>query len=217
MTVFRVLFLTAIASLLLAGCASLSEEQCTTGDWKGIGVQDGQAGKPVNRIEDHKKACGKYGIEPDMAAYQAGRRIGLKSYCTIPSGFQQGRLGNSYQGVCSGATAPAFQKGYSLGSQLRNAHEKLDEVESRISYAEQRIDDLHDDIIGTSCAAGKKGRDCRRKLRDMRDELADRRADLTFDRLEVLQARTNLEQVRAHVISQMGYIAPGYVIQARYQ
>ncbi|MDD7910035.1 DUF2799 domain-containing protein [Pseudovibrio exalbescens] len=217
MSTLRVLSATFVLSVLLAGCASLSKDECTAGDWKGIGVQDGMAGKPASRIEDHKKACSKYGVSPDLASYQAGRSIGLKSYCTIPSGFQQGRMGRSYSDACPSATAPAFQKGYSLGFELRNAHSKLDDVESRISYAENRIDDLRYEIASTSCASGKEGKNCRRVLRDKRDEIRDLRSDVTFARLEILQAQANLELVRERVISEMSYIAPGFVIEAQYQ
>ena len=58
----------ALGGLLLAGCATLSERECRDQDWYGIGADDGFDGAPASTIEDHRKACTEYGIEPAEAS-----------------------------------------------------------------------------------------------------------------------------------------------------
>ena len=88
------------ALLLLAGCATLSERECRDQDWYGIGADDGFDGALASTIEDHRKACTEYGIEPDAEQYEVGRRDGLKQYCTVTRGFDIGRKGMMYGGGC---------------------------------------------------------------------------------------------------------------------
>ena len=52
--------------VLLAGCASMSEDQCRRADWLERGQRDGRNGENPYRIDDHRKACGKVGIVPDL-------------------------------------------------------------------------------------------------------------------------------------------------------
>ena len=49
--------LVLLVAATLAGCASLSQHQCLQGDWYSIGVGDGQRGMPVDRLDQHTRAC----------------------------------------------------------------------------------------------------------------------------------------------------------------
>ena len=52
-----------VVSLLgLSGCATMSAEECATGDWHMIGFEDGSMGYTVDRLGQHRKACAKYGV-----------------------------------------------------------------------------------------------------------------------------------------------------------
>jgi len=72
----------ALCLLLLNGCATLSKEQCSQGDWYRIGYQNGAEGRPASIFDKHQKACGEYNIRLDQGQYKAGRKIGLTYHCS---------------------------------------------------------------------------------------------------------------------------------------
>jgi len=118
--------------ILLAGCASLSKDECRTANWKTIGYEDGVQGKAEARIAAHRKACAEYGIAPDLAAYRSGREEGLANFCQPGTGYQQGRAGKQYAGVCPGPLEKDFLQAYSDGR-------KLYELETEISRLSQQL------------------------------------------------------------------------------
>lgn len=121
---------TAAALLLLTACATLSERECRDEDWYGIGADDGFDGAPASVIEEHRKACAEYGIEPDAEQYEAGRRDGLVQYCTVSRGFDIGRKGMMYGGGCPPGADQEFLRGHSLGRRFYDVEEELKRVNS---------------------------------------------------------------------------------------
>ena len=101
--------------LLLGACASLSKEQCVAGDWAAIGRADGAEGRGFERLEAHRRACARAGVEPDAVAWDRGRQQGLRLYCTPAKAYQVGRSGRSIAPGCVQAEladmSPAFEKG----------------------------------------------------------------------------------------------------------
>jgi len=116
--------------LALAGCASLSERECRDGDWYQIGLEDGFAGREPGRLSAHADACAEYGIVPDAAQYRAGRDDGLVQFCTTTRGFETGRQGYSYAGVCPASREPAFLRGYDLGRRFHDVDSRLARIDS---------------------------------------------------------------------------------------
>ena len=90
---------------LLAGCTTMSKDQCLAGAWGEKGYQDGVSGYRTSRLDDHAQACAKFGVAANPSAYLSAREDGLRTYCTWENGFRQGRQGASYGGVCSPAAA----------------------------------------------------------------------------------------------------------------
>ena len=126
---------TALLLLLpfLAGCASLSQEECQSGDWAAVGSNDAMDGRQPSRFADHIKACAKYDITPDEALYQTGYQKGLTSYCTPSNGFSVGRNGYAYQNICSPATEPEFMRGFLKGSSLHEVETEIAEKEHELA------------------------------------------------------------------------------------
>ncbi len=92
----------AISSLaFVAACASLSEEACRSGNWETIGYNDGVRGRAESHINQHREACGEYGIVPDTAVWLRGRIEGLKQYCTPDNAYTVGRHGSELNNVCA--------------------------------------------------------------------------------------------------------------------
>lgn len=104
-----------LGACILAGCASLNQQQCVETDWHRLGEQDGRRGLSASRIEKYQTDCGEFFIEPDTASYQAGRLEGLAQYCTEPMGYEAGWADLPYLNVCQGAAEADFLRGYLRG------------------------------------------------------------------------------------------------------
>src|SRR5687768_8854199 len=108
----------AVTALALSGCSSMSESECLAMDWRMIGYEDGTSGYSGNRIGQHRKACGKHGVMPDLGEYQAGREQGLREFCKPANGFRIGSRGTGYNGVCPADLDDEFVTAYQSGRQL---------------------------------------------------------------------------------------------------
>lgn len=130
---------------MIAGCASLTPEQCMHADWRQIGFSDGTQGLPGSRIDDHAKACAELGIRPDLDKYLKGRAQGLYSYCQPENGFQVGRRGDAQNAAdCPDYMKPAFLDQYWRGHQIHEIEAELAQQRSRIDrnrYQIQRKDE----------------------------------------------------------------------------
>lgn len=100
---------------LLAGCASMSEQDCLGADWQQIGERDGAFGHSVERLSYHEKACHKYGLDSDRSAYFRGHREGLRVFCTPESGYQEGIEQRRYRYVCPVDSESSFLHEYAKG------------------------------------------------------------------------------------------------------
>lgn len=133
--------LSALAIASLAGCATLSEEECHYADWYGIGMTDGREGRPDARLAQHAEACEKHGVRPDADAWRAGWIDGIASYCSPSSGWRHGVAGTSYSGVCPLALEADFMFGYEPGRSLYSLGVELAEIDSRIETLEALVVD----------------------------------------------------------------------------
>jgi len=131
----------AVASSLLAGCASMDRNQCLSANWYAIGLEDGARGQPLERLGTHRRACAEFGVAPNAERYVAGRDEGLKSFCTYERGLSMGRNGQSYAGSCPASLAPGFLSGYQLGRELHDSHRQLDEVQKQIARSKALLKD----------------------------------------------------------------------------
>lgn len=164
------LLCTVVAGLgMLAACDPISEEQCQIGDWAGLGLKDGQAGRPLSRLNDYAEICSAIGITPDTRAYSNARNVGLQSFCTPQNAYSVGRAGNSIGNVCPPLAMPQLTAANTHGLTY---HEYQDQIDS----AERRIDDYQDRLrelskLGTENAKAEMSHvrsDIRDKERDIR-------------------------------------------------
>jgi hypothetical protein len=101
--------------ILGGGCATLSKQECLTGNWYGIGYQDGTKGHGHIRLLNHKKACAEYRVLPDEIAYHRGLDEGLAVYCTEQNGYGMGSDVDKYKGACPPELERMFLQGYLRG------------------------------------------------------------------------------------------------------
>lgn len=130
-----------LALVGVSGCATLSQGQCQTGDWREIGRQDGMHGLTRAQLFKHQEACAEYGVRPDAAAYDAGRTQGLRRYCTPRQGFIEGRDGRKYRGVCPAPVERTFLSQYQHGTRIHDARQALADIERDIRAKDKQLDD----------------------------------------------------------------------------
>jgi hypothetical protein len=133
-------FAVLAALLIQSGCATLNRDECAHADWYRIGREDGAHGHTSDRIEDHRKACGEFGITPNSAAYRRGRDDGLNHYCTSSNGYEQGKSGATYRYVCPREREAEFMHGFRAGTQVHELNQKIQQVDSKIKAKEKELE-----------------------------------------------------------------------------
>lgn len=168
---------------LLAGCTTMTKEQCLAGAWGEKGYQDGLSGYRTSRLDDHAQACAKFGVEANPGAYLSARDDGLRTYCTWESGFRHGRQGNSYGGVCSLAEERDFLPAYQDGQRIYIVEQAVTSAESALNSAISRINDREDKLEAKQRELRQDGltdeqrQRIRERIREVRGELQDARRD----------------------------------------
>lgn len=145
-------FISIIVVATLSGCATMSETACLATDWRSAGFEDGVAGRSVGSIGRYRQACADYGIAPDLAEYRAGHSQGVEVYCRANNGFEVGRRGYTYQGVCPADLEPDFLAAYADGRQLYDLESSLRAVENQIAARHRRLEQLTGELTSASAA-----------------------------------------------------------------
>lgn len=143
-----------LALLTLSGCATMNRAECQTVDWRTVGYEDGASGQTGDRIAQHRKACAKHGVTPDLDAYQLGREQGLREYCTADNGFRLGERGAQLPGFCPDERQAAFEAAYRDGFHLYELRSALNQAQGGLEAArreqqdnERRLVELSDLIV----------------------------------------------------------------------
>ncbi|WP_051227217.1 DUF2799 domain-containing protein [Oceanospirillum beijerinckii] len=118
----------------------MNKEECLSADWIMIGLKDGEQGRLLSQVGEYGKQCGEYGVTPDQERYASGREEGLKVYCTEASGFNQGKRGYEYKGVCSPENRDEFMSGYKIGQKYYETQSEISTLESQISSNDSDIE-----------------------------------------------------------------------------
>lgn len=137
-------------ALNLAGCASMSKDECRVVDWRTVGYEDGAAGRASDTIGRYRKACASVGVAPDLDAYRAGRAEGLREYCRPENGFRVGANGAAYGGFCPADLAAAFTQAYDSGLELHARRYRLNEAIARLAQAHSEIDSIEHQMVSNS-------------------------------------------------------------------
>ena len=130
--------------MALASCASLSEDTCKAGDWEAIGFADGAVGQGPDQIFRHARACNDYGIVPNQTRWEAGRKEGLKLYCTPRVAYEEGADGDRLRPVCPFDERPALLAQNERGLQWYRIGRDIEDIERRISQIGRSLTTLDD-------------------------------------------------------------------------
>lgn len=129
----------------LVGCASLSKDECLNADWHMIGLEDGSRGASSAMLANHRKACAKVNVTPDLEQYQAGHREGLNRYCVYYNGVNLGERGAAINHECPASAQPFFD-GYAFGQKIFQARSKLEDLDQKIKDTQAEIDSINQEI-----------------------------------------------------------------------
>ena len=151
MPFFRAVALTC-AVAALGGCAGMSEQACLVSDWRTVGFEDGTQGHPVGTIGSYRQACAKHGVAPDLEAYRAGHAEGVLSYCKPAQGFEVGRRGGGYQGVCPAELEADFVAAYNSGRHLYELESAVARIDSQIASNLRAQENIKSELTAIAAA-----------------------------------------------------------------
>lgn len=208
----RLLLLAAAggAALAVASCATMSKDQCLAGAWGEVGYRDGSEGKPMSVLADHERACAEYGVAPDLVAYRSARADGLNGYCRWERGFEEGRTGDTYYGVCTPAQEGEFLPAYRDGQIVYAAEQALASARSSVSSLGSRLEELDDKITAKQAEARAEGltdeqRDAiRNRIQEIRRERADTEREWRRAQDAIDDAELDVRDVRRRFQGQYG-------------
>lgn len=130
--------------LALAGCETMSEDQCRRADWGERGRADGRNGEPEDHVEAHRRACAKANVQPDERRWRQGWAEGVRSYCVPQVGWQRGLDNRSYYGACRDFDEAQFMRWYRAGqdawrtrSEREAKQREIDKLEDRLKKAQK--------------------------------------------------------------------------------
>lgn len=138
------------AVVMLSACAGMSEQACLSTDWRSVGFEDGIAGRSAGSIGNYRQSCSRHGVSPDLAAYRSGHEDGVQSYCRAGNGFEVGRRGSRYQGVCPIDLESDFLAAYNEGRQLYELEAAVRTIENQIAAGQRRTEELTQAIVAAS-------------------------------------------------------------------
>ena len=142
----------ALLALATAGCATMSKDECLAVDWRTIGYEDGSAGYAGDRIAQHRKACAKYGVVPDLTLYQSGRQAGLREYCRPANGYRLGVGGGSYGGICPAELEGPFVRAFEAGRQLYTLQARVSNTQAQLDAKRRELDRVEHGVIANAAA-----------------------------------------------------------------
>jgi hypothetical protein len=131
-----------VAGVILAGCATMSPEECLQANWEEIGYNDAIEGRSVSRSQAHREACAETGVNVDFELYRHGYALGLPYYCTRETGFESGDHGGEYAAQCVSENFPDYASGYSEGLDVFALKRELRELEERIDDKSEQANAL---------------------------------------------------------------------------
>lgn len=141
------LLLLLLASLLIAGCESMSPTECKLADWGRVGHADGTRGGSDRRIADYTEDCGKVGVVPNAQLYRYGWDQGILNFCTPANGWREGLQGNFGQAsVCQGqAGFNAFSRYLEAGLQVHATQTQMQRNARESERLQRRLEESKND------------------------------------------------------------------------
>jgi hypothetical protein len=121
-----------ILVILVTGCATMDQSECTMANWNEIGVNDGQEGKKATYYSEYQKDCSGFGITVDTEAYKEGWNVGISNYCTSDNGYSEGAIGRFYQNSCPAEYESEFFSAFQMGRAIHTQQLQVNRLRREI-------------------------------------------------------------------------------------
>lgn len=165
---------------------AVSGDPCGHADWFEVGRIDGLSGIKIDH-SSYIGRCEAQGTKVDRELYSAGWQRGLLEYCTPERGFDAGRSGQDYQGICPSHVEAAFLKRFKVGAEIAALDRKNAEIESQVDAKLRQLESLgkqNSDVPPTVLSDALKSDGQKERQKELQQEL---------QRLRDLRARNDLE------------------------
>lgn len=129
----------------LAGCETMSAEECAAADWHALGYEDA-AQRGASRFENRAETCAEKGVSADAMAYRGGFDDGMYQFCRPENGFAFARRGGSFAGSCPAELSEQFSYAYSDGQRVRGVEQALEAARSQIGRLIADREEIDDNI-----------------------------------------------------------------------
>jgi len=195
--------MTGVLALGLSACATgMSEDECLTADWLEIGRRDGVTGEPANKFESLAARCSEFKVVANLEAYREGHELGLTTYCTPESGYQEGRAGRTYRGVCPAGLERGFVEEYQIGKELYSLTQEYDNAVSRYEDALNRLESNRYDLrrardrYNENTLSDEERGELRDSMSNNRREIEQLENDLPLMEVDIDRSRDRLDDYR---------------------
>lgn len=135
---------------------AVSGDPCGHADWFEVGRVDGLSGA----TQEHSAYVGRclsQGREFDQELYQAGWQKGLIEYCTPERGFDAGRSGVEYGGICPPHMEAQFLRRFKVGAQIAELERKNNAIETQIDARISQLSSITNSSAPTVTASRVPG------------------------------------------------------------
>ena len=165
----------------LAGCETMSAEECATADWRQLGYADADRSGQDN-LADRAESCAEKGISADAQAYHRGFEDGLRAFCQPPRGFDFARRGGSFNGYCPADLDEDFRYAYGDGRRVYDLQQSIDAAQSNVDNAIRRRNEIDENIRGQEGLLQAAANDAERnRIRDVIEGMRRERRDVNDD------------------------------------
>lgn len=130
-----------LASIKRIRNPSVSGDPCGHADWFEVGRIDGLSGITMDH-STYIGRCEARGTAVDRELYSAGWQRGLLEYCTPERGFDAGRSGQDYQGICPQHVEEAFLRRFKVGAEIAKLEKKNSEIERQVDAKLRQLESL---------------------------------------------------------------------------
>lgn len=131
---------------VIAGCASMSQDECLSADWYTIGFEDGSRGYAQNHIGNHRKSCAKHGVTPNFENYTKGHSRGLVHYCVPNTAFNLGSQGRIFPQLCRGLSTPEMEDAFDLGRDAYAIQQEISQLSKERETLESELSQIRLDL-----------------------------------------------------------------------
>ena len=149
--------LASMIALALSGCATMNQQECMVSDWRTVGFEDGSLGRPPETIGNYRQACAKHGVSPDLESYRSGHAEGIQNFCQPVKGFNYGRSGATYRGVCPAELEYGFLAAYNDGRQLYELEAAVRSADAQITQRYRALENIKAEITDKEAALVTEG------------------------------------------------------------